>query len=401
MRRFKYKAKNKSGEVVAGQVEASSAKSAARLLRQKELVIISISPVHELPLNLLKKLKERVTSADVTTFTRQLATMSNAGLPLTEALLILRSQTKGSIQKVIAQVLADVEEGQSLSTTMSKYPQVFSKTYIALIKSGEVGGALDEVLMRLAENLEKQQEFRGKVKGALIYPVIIIVGMVVVTSIMLIFVVPRLTSLYDQFQAELPLPTKVLIGVSQFMVNFWPFLLIAFGVAIYGFKIYRGTKHGRRKTDGILLGLPVVGLLQQEIILADVTRTLSLMAASGVSIIESLGITAGVVTNSVISEALNDSARMVEKGFPVAFAFSRHPEAFPFILSQMVAVGEETGKMDEVLQKVSHVFEVESDQKVKTLATAVEPVILILLGIGVAFLVIAIILPIYNLTTQL
>lgn len=400
MKRFKYKAKDKSGNLVTGYVEATSINSAAKLIREKDLIVISISPVRELPLNLLKSIKERVTGGDITTFTRQLATMSNAGLPLTEALLILRSQTKGSMQKVVAQILADVEEGQSLSSSLSKHERVFSRTYIALVKSGEVGGALDKVLLRLSENLESQQEFKGKIKSAMIYPLIIIIGMAMVAFIMMVFVVPRLTTLYEQFGAELPLPTKVLISVSSFMVKFWPIFLALLGVLIYGFKLYRATKHGRKKTDELIMRIPIIGGLQQQVVLTEVTRTLSLMAATGVSIIESLTITAEAVTNVIISEALEDSAKMVEKGFPVAFAFSRHPEAFPFILSQMIAVGEETGKIDEVLGKVSHVFEVESNQKLKALTAAVEPVILIVLGVGVAFLVISIVLPIYNLTTQ-
>lgn len=401
MRRFKYKAKDKSGNLVTGEVEASTEKSAVNLIRQKELVVISLRPVRELPLNIGKKVGNRVSGREITNITRQLATMVNSGLPLTEALLILRAQLTGASQKVISQILAGVEEGTPLSTAMSKHPKVFSKTYVALVKSGELGGVLDEVLVRLADNLEKRQEFKGKVKGAMIYPAIIVVGIIIVAFIMLVFVIPRLTSLYDQFDAELPLPTQILIGVSSFMTHYWPFVLAFFGVLVYGFKLYRATKKGRRKTDEIMLQTPLIGPLQQQILLTDFARTLSLMVGSGVSIIEALNISSEVVGNTVIAEALSDSARMVEKGFPVAFAFSRHPDAFPYILSQMVAVGEETGKMDEVLEKVSHVFEVESDQKLKAITSAVEPIVLIVLGVGVAFLVISVILPIYNLTTQL
>jgi type IV pilus assembly protein PilC len=305
------------------------------------------------------------------------------------------------MQKIVGQILADVEEGESLSSSMKKYPEAFSKTYIALIKSGEVGGVLDEVLVRLADNLEKQQEFKGKVKGALIYPAIVIAGMFIVALVMLIFVIPQLTSLYDQFDAELPLVTKILIGVSDFMQFFWPFLILLIGGGFYGYNAYRQTENGRRKTDELLFKIPIMGDLQKQIILTDLTRTMSLMVGSGVSILEGLTISSEVVGNRVISDALEDAADLVEKGFPVAFAFSKHPEAFPFILSQMVAVGEETGKMDEVLIKVSHVFEVESEQKVKALTSSVEPIILLFLGVGVAFLVVAIILPIYNLTTSL
>jgi len=394
MKRFRYKAIDKTGRVVTGEVEAADSSQAARLVRGKGFVVVSLRPLKVNPLSLLVKYRERATHADLTTFTRQLATMVNAGLPITEALLILRSQVKGVIQKAAAKILADVEGGESLSTAFSHHPKIFSPTYVALIKSGEVGGVLDKVLLKLADNLEKQQEFQGKVKGALIYPAIIIGGMILVSLVMLTFVIPRLTSLYTEFDAELPLVTRILISVSGFLSRFWVFFLILLGAAFYGFRLYQKTKVGRRKIDALIFRIPIVGELNRQIILADLARTLSLMVGSGVSILEALNISAGVVGNTVISDALKDAAKQVEKGF-------KHPEAFPFILSQMVAVGEETGKMDEVLQKVSHIFEVDSDQKVKTLTSAVEPLVLILLGVGVAFLVVAIILPIYNLTTQL
>ncbi|MBI2065893.1 type II secretion system F family protein [Candidatus Woesebacteria bacterium] len=400
MKRFTYKAKDKSGQAVTGEVEASSAQVAAKLVRARGLVVITITPTRESLGSLFRKFRERITLSDVATFTRQLATMVNAGLPITQALLILRSQSRGSLQKVVAQILTDVEGGESLSTSLSRHPKVFNPTYIALVKSGEVGGVMDEVLVRLADNLEKQQEFKGKVTGALIYPAIIVIGMFLVGFIMMVFVIPRLTSLYGEFNAQLPTPTKILIGTSNIFAKAWPLILITLGLGFYGFSAYRKTPAGRRRTDELLFKLPIIGDLQKQVMLTELTRTLSLMVGAGVSILETLNITAGVVGNVVISDALKDAAKQVEKGFPIAYAFSKHPEAFPYILSQMVAVGEETGKMEEVLAKVSHVFEVESDQRVKALTSAVEPLVMILLGLGVGFLVIAIILPIYNLTSQ-
>ena len=403
MRRYRYKAKNRNGEVVAGEVEASSALLAAKLVRQKGLVVFSLIPLSQNPLDLIAKLRDRITFGDLTVFTRQLATMINAGLPLTEALLILRSQSKASLQKVVGQVLADVEGGLALSSAMAKHPKIFTASYVALVRSGELGGLLDEVLVRLADNMEKEQEFRGKVRGALIYPAIIVAGMFIVGFIMMIFVIPRLLSLYTEFGAriELPLPTRVLIFVSGILTKFWPIFLILAGAVAYGYQMYRKTPKGRRKTDELLFKIPIWGELQRQVVLTELTRTMSLMVGAGVSILEGLTISAEVVSNTVMSDALKDVAKQVEKGFPVAYSFAKHPEAFPFLLSQMISVGEETGKMDEVLSKVSHIFEVESDQKVKALTSAIEPVIMIFLGVGVGFLLVAIILPIYNLTTQL
>ena len=385
---------------MTGEVEASDTSHAAKLVRGKNLYVISIFEKRDSPFSIVKKFKERITTREISTFTRQLSTMIGAGLPITEALLILRSQSNGAMQKVVAQILADVEAGESLSGAMNKHPKIFTRTYLALIKSGEVGGVMDAVLLRLADTLEKQQEFNGKVKGALIYPAIIGVGMVVVVFIMMIFVIPRLTSLYGDFNATLPLPTRILMGISGFFVNYWFIILVIGGIGFYLFTLYKSTATGKKKVDELVFKIPIFGNLQKQVILTELTRTLSLMVGAGVPILEALNITSEVVSNSVISDALKDVSRQVEKGFPIAFSFARHPEAFPFLLSQMIAVGEETGKMDDVLTKISHIFEMESDEKVKGLTAAIEPIVMIMLGLGVGFLVIAVILPIYNLTSS-
>jgi len=400
MKRFYYKAKDKHGRLVTGEVEAPSVNDAARLVRSRQLYVISIVAKIDSPFAIVRRFRERITPKDVSMFTRQLSTMINAGLPITEALLILRSQSKGQMQKIVAQILADVEAGESFSDSLKRHPKIFTKTYTSLVKSGELGGVMDNVLIRLSEDLEKSQEFASKVKGALIYPTIIVVGMVVVAFIMMIFVIPRLTAMYADFGTTLPLPTQILIGMSDFAIRFWYIFLIIIGVGLYVYKLYGATLEGRRKIDGYMFKIPIYGNLKRQVILTELTRTLSLMSGSGVSILESLNIASEVVGNTIISDALKDAAKQVERGFPIAFSFARHPEAFPYILSQMIAVGEETGKMDEVLAKVSHIFEVESDEQVKGLTAAIEPIVMIILGLGVGFLVIAVILPIYNLTTQ-
>lgn len=400
MKRFYYTAKDASGKIIKGEVEAGSINAAAKLIRSRGLFVIVLKLKVDSPILFIKKWREKIIPNDVANFTRQLSTMINAGLPITEALLILRSQSNKNMRAVVSQLLADIEAGESFSSALSKHPKIFGKTYIALVKSGELGGVLDAVLLKLADNLEKQQEFRSKVKGALIYPVIIVVGMLAVMIIMMVFVIPKLTSLYSDLNTNLPGPTRFLIAISSFMGKYWLIFFILTLIGIYLFRIYMLTPDGRHKVDEVMFKIPIYGALQRQIILTDLTRTLSMMVGAGVPILEALNITAEVVRNSVISDALVDSARQVEKGFPVTYAFSKHPEAFPFILSQMVSVGEETGKMDEILNKVSHIFEVESDEKVKGLTAAIEPIVMIMLGIGVGFLVIAVILPIYNLTSS-
>jgi type IV pilus assembly protein PilC len=400
VKKFTYKAKDKAGKLQKGEVEAPTKEAAAKLVRGRGLIVLSIVPKRENIISAMVGLRSKVKPEDVAIFTRQLSTMITAGLPITEGLAILRTQSKTAMQPVVSRILADVEGGEALSVALGKFPDVFSPTYIALIKAGETGGVLDKVLARLADNQEKQQEFKGKVKGALIYPAIIIIGMFLVGIIMMIFVIPRLTELYAEFDAQLPLPTRILIGISGILVKLWPLFLVVVGLGVWGFSQYRKTKDGRRRVDEMILKLPIVGELQHKIILTELTRTLSLMVGAGVSVLEGISVTSSVAGNVVISEALEDAGKQIEKGFPIAYSFAKHSEAFPYILSQMISVGEETGKMEEVLMKISSIFEIESNQKVKTLTAAVEPLVMILLGLGVGFLVIAIILPIYNLTSQ-
>jgi len=401
MKKFQFKAKDKQGRTVSGRVEAADEAQAAKLIRGKDLILLSLSVPRSTELTaFLKNFKNKVKEEDVATFTRQLSTMINAGLPITDALSILKNQATGRMQEIVSQILADVQEGQSLSAAIAKYPDVFSPTYVALLKAGEAGGVLDNILARLSDNMEKQAEFKGKVKGAMIYPIIVIVAMIVVAVVMMIMVIPKMLALYSDFGASLPAPTRILMSISGFFAKYWPILLVVFIVLFYFFQAYRKTKAGKKKIDELVFKIPIYGEMQRQVILTELTRTLSLLVGAGVSILEGLNISAQVVGNAVVGEALEDSAKDVEKGFPVAYAFAKHPEAFPYLLSQMVAVGEETGKMSEVLAKVSHVFEIESDQKVKGLTAAIEPLVTVILGIGVGFLAIAVILPIYNLTSQ-
>lgn len=400
MKIYDYKAKDKSGTLVKGKVEAASPQQAARLLREKGLVVISISQEREV-LAFLRKHSQRASLADVATLTRQFATMITAGLPITDALVIIRSQSKGVIKSVTAEILADVEGGSSLADALSRHPKVFSPVYVALIKAGEGGGVLEDVLNRLADNLEKEREFRSKVKGALIYPIIIIIGMVIVSIIMLVFVVPRITSFYKEFDATLPLATRVLISVSGFFQKFvWVLPAAAIG-GFWFFKAFAKTPAGRVKIDSFKFKLPIFGNLYKQVLLTEFTRTLGLLVSAGISIVEGLKMVAAAVDNAVLALSIKKASGEVEKGFSLAYALSQSPESFPPLLFQMLSVGEETGKLDEVLAKVSHIFEQESESQVKGLTAAIEPVIMVILGIGVGFLVIAVLLPMYNLTSRI
>jgi len=322
-----------------------------------------------------------------------------AGLPLTTALSILKFQSNLSMAKMVDEVLKDIEGGGSFYKALSKHKRVFTPVYLALIQSGEAAGVLEKVLQRLANNLEKQAEFRAKTKNALIYPIIITVAMIAVAVVMMVFVIPKLTSLYDEFGAELPTMTKVLISISNFMVKTW--YLMVFGLLMGGvsFLKWKKTPNGKAVVDKKILKLPIIGKLKTKVILTEITRTLALLVESGISIIQALEIVSGAADNVVFAKSIKTAAKDVEKGIPLAAAIGKY-DFYPPIVSQMLAVGEETGKVDEVMMNVSKYFESESEQAIKGLTTAIEPLMMILLGIGVAFLVIAIVLPIYNLTSQ-
>ncbi|MBP9699884.1 type II secretion system F family protein [Candidatus Woesebacteria bacterium] len=398
MQIYNYKARTQQNETVTGKVEANTASEANLVLRERGLFVISIVEFHES--SLLAVLKySKVSKNDIVNFTRQLSTMVTAGLPLTEAVQILEVQAKPVLKKLLSAVRRDVEGGMTLAKALEKHPTAFSTVYISLIKAGESAGVLDQVLHRLADTLEKQKEFSSKTKGALIYPAIVMLAMVIVGFVMMIFVIPKMTEMYKDFGADLPMPTMVLITISDFMVAYWYLLLIVIGGGAVAFNAYRKTPAGKLKVDEWLLKLPIFGELRAKIALVELTRTLSLLISAGISLLTAIEISFDSVGNMVFRNALVKIAKDVEKGQSLSSSVAKRVE-FPVLMSQMISVGEETGKLDEVLLKLSAYFETESEHAVKGLTTAMEPLIMIVLGIGVGLLIIAIILPIYNLTSQ-
>lgn len=400
MTRFHYHARDSNGKLYKGIVEAQEKRQAAKVLREKDLYPIGIDDESGNPLRLADEfLTKRVKFSDLVLFTRQLATMFTAGLQLTDSLALLRHQLSVALAEVVSDLLTSIEGGSTLADAMAKHPDVFSRVYIALVRIGESSGLLDEVLSRLADNLEKEQEFRSKVRGAMIYPIIIIAGMGGVISIMMVFVIPKMTQLYQDFGAKLPLPTEILISFSNIVSSLWWLWVAMVAVFIYAYRAYYKTKIGRHTIDGIFLKIPIIGGLNRMMIMTEFTRTLSLLIGAGVSMIEALNIVADAMGNIIFEDAVKSASGQVEKGFPLAYALAQ-TEVFPPIVTQMVSVGEETGKLGEVLNKLSRYFESESENLVKGLTSAIEPIIIIVLGVGVAFLVVAIIMPIYSLTSQ-
>lgn len=400
MAKFRYTAKGMGGESAKGIVEARDEKQAARILRERNLVIISVKPEGKNPLaNVRQGIMGRVGLADLVKFTRQLATMFSAGLPITDALTILQNQASPQMAMVVEAILRDVEGGLNLADAMGRHPGVFDRIYVSLIRSGEAAGVLDKILNRLADNLEKRQEFISRVRGAMIYPIIVVAGMGAVGMIMVIFVIPRLMVLYEEFEAELPVSTKILLAFSKFITNYWWLALILLIGSVIALRTLGKTPMGRKRYDEFLFRLPVLGNLRRVMIMTEFTRTFGLLVGAGILVVDALNILKNSMNSSIYEEALIEASNQVEKGLPLAASLAR-TEVFPPLLPQMIAVGEETGKLDEIFGKVSSYFEMEADAAVRNLTTALEPLIMVVLGIGVGFLIISVIMPIYNLTSK-
>lgn len=400
MQTYSYTVKDEKNETLKGQVEARNEKAAVEALRSRGYVVVSLkSLVKGQVFGQLDSIVNRVKKADVMAMTQQLATMINAGLPLTEALELMRVQMKPQFSQIITKILRDVQGGTSLADAMAKHPETFSAVYISLVRAGEASGKLDEILNRLAETEEKAEDFRRKTKGALIYPIIVVLAMIGVGVVMMMFVVPQLTSMYDDLGAELPLVTQVLIGISDLMKALWWVVLPAMFVGGLLLRSWIKTSQGKEQFDRLILKVPVLGSLRVQVMMADFSRTLALLASSGISILEALDIVSRSMENVVFQKAITQAAKGLEKGNPLAAMLAKQ-HIFPPLMTQMISVGEETGELDTVLTKVSRYFEAEAEAKIKNLTTAIEPVIMVVLGIGVAFIVIAIIMPLYQLTEQ-
>jgi type IV pilus assembly protein PilC len=399
MPQFSYQARDSQGRKIVGKVEANSKEAAASVLHEKHLLIISLQQRSDTFITELSASMSKVKADDIVNFTRQLATMINAGLPLLKAFAVLDSQAKPAMRKVIRRLNREIEGGANFGDSLTKEKQTFSTVYVALVQAGEAAGALDTILLRLADTLEKQKEFRAKTKGALIYPGIVLSAMLIVAVIMMIFVIPQMMTLYEDFDADLPVATQILMDASAFFQQRWYVLGIGAVIGFFIFTKWKKTKRGRHQYDRMMLHLPVFGPLRREILSTEFARTMALMVSAGISILEALEIVGRSMDNVIYQDAVFTAREDVEKGKALSSSLSRL-EVFPELVTQMIAVGEETGKLDDVLQKLAAYYESESEHTIKGLTTALEPIIMVVLGLGVGFLIIAIIMPIYSLTSQ-
>jgi type II secretory pathway component PulF len=397
-----YKAVTGKGESIDGLIDARDKSEAAAYLRSKGLVPIQIVNKEKSKLgNLIPFFGEKVKSSDLVNLTRQLSSMLTSGITLLRSLEILRSQTGNhALTSVMDGVIKDIQEGSSFSRAIAKHPEAFSPIYISFIEASEGSGLLDKALSRLADTLEKQEKLKNTVKGALMYPIIVISMMVIVVFIMMIFVIPQISTLYTSMSVSLPLPTLILISVSNFFVSFWYIVILTIAAAIIGFQRWYKTTAGRLTIDSVELKIPIFGSLIKKTILTEFARTLGTLLASGTLVVQALKKVSDISGNINFKNAIIDISKRVEKGASIGDAMSLH-DLFPPNLIELVKIGEQTGKLDETLVKASEYYENEVDQSVKALSTALEPIILVVLGIGVAFLVISIITPIYQITSSI
>jgi type IV pilus assembly protein PilC len=393
---FKYKALNEEQKTISGLVDASSEESAIDTLKEKNLTIISLVKESDDSGGGFSFILDKIKPKDLVTFSRQLSVLISANVALVQAMKILVNQTENiKFKMVLSEITDEIDEGAQFSAALVKRPEVFSNFFTNVVKSGETSGKLDEVLNYLADELEKDYDMQSKIKGAMIYPIFVLLLMIVVGIVMLVFVVPKLTDVMAESGVELPLPTKILIAVSDFLAAYW--WLVAAGVVglIVGFKAARKNPKSKRVLDMIMLRLPIFGHLFQNIYLVRFTRSLQTLIIGGVNISKALGIVAEVVSNSVYSDLILRAKHEVEDGNSISGAFQDNKNV-PKIVPQMMNVGEKTGKLDEVLKRITEFYTREIDNTVANLMTLMEPLIMIIMGIGVGIMVAAIILPMYQ-----
>ncbi len=399
METYAYKVRDRGGKLLEGTLEADSQQLLIGKLRSMGYMPIDIQHQNQAAMSRdmhMPFFSTRVKLKDVAVMSRQFATMINSGLALLRALNILAEQTESKpLAAIITQVRIDVEKGSSLSAALARHPKAFSRLYVAMVRAGEVGGALDSVLLRLAETIEKQVELRRKVKSAMTYPIVVMVLVLLIVTAMLLFIIPMFKGLYNDLGGKLPLPTLMLIGVSTALRKFW-YLIFGFWFGVvWGFRKWINTDGGRNKWDVIKLKLPVFGILTRKSALARFSRTLSALVRSGVPILESLDIVADTAGNHVVSLAVLDTQQAVKSGEPMSQRLERHP-VFPPMVVQMMTVGEETGALDVMLDKIADFYDQEVEATVEALTSLIEPLLIVVMGAAVGGMVISLYLPMFN-----
>ncbi|MCG6924400.1 MAG: type II secretion system F family protein [Acidobacteria bacterium] len=396
---YVWKGKTQDGRAVSGERVADNKDALTALLRRDRILVSSVKEKgREIS---LPKFGGGVPAKDLAIFTRQFSVMIDAGLPLVQCLEILGSQQENkTFAKVLQQTRMDVEGGASLADAMRKHPKVFDDLFTNMIAAGEAGGILDTILKRLATYIEKNVKLKAQVKGAMVYPVAVLGIAGIVIAVILWKVIPTFAAMFAGLNADLPLPTRFVIALSNWFVRLLPFLVIGGVLAVFAFRRYYATHGGRRVVDKMILKLPIVGVLMQKIAVARFCRTLSTLISSGVPILDGLEITARTAGNAIIEDAIMAVRKGVESGLTVAQPL-KDSGVFPPMVVQMIGVGEQTGALDAMLSKIADFYEEEVDQAVANLLTLLEPVMILFLGVTVGGIIIAMYLPLFDLISKL
>lgn len=398
---YEYEAVSRGGERISGRIEAERSSTVARQLKESGFYITSIKEVQEKKeLGNLFQSTGRVKTRDLTIFSHQFAAMIDAGISLIDALNILYEETEHpKLKEVIRQIQEDIETGSGLSDAMAKHPKVFPELYCQLVRAGETGGVLNTVLNQLAEHYERQDEINGKVKSALYYPITILVVAVLVVIFLVVKIVPTFVGMFASFGSDLPLPTRILIGLSDFLQRYWWVLFLIVGGLVTAFYAYRKTPDGEYQLDKLLLKIPVIGNMMRKVFLSRFASTLAILLGSGVDLITSLSIVEDVVGNKVYANALVEARGQVREGISFSRPLADSPE-FPSMVVQMVKIGEESGNLEMMLRKISTFYDREVENAVEGSISLIEPVMIVFLAGVVGFIVISIVLPMFEMFQQ-
>ncbi|HTE22163.1 MAG TPA: type II secretion system F family protein [Candidatus Limnocylindria bacterium] len=396
---FTYVARTKSGDPQNGTITANSQQAAIALLKQKGLRPITVKPVGGSGFGKNIKLPGRsgVKPKALVIFTRQFSTMINAGVPILRSLSTLRDQTdSAALKEALDQVIANVQGGGQLSGALSQHPRIFSEVYVNMVRAGEAGGILDQILVRLANQVEKDSQIKSKLRGAMVYPAVVTVVAIGAVGFLLTGVIPKLATILTENEVELPIQTKVILALSNFLVHGWPFLIVGIVVSTVAFRRYIKTPSGQYNFHKVLLKVPIFGKIIMKVNVARFARTFSSLASAGVSVIEALNVTSGSLNNAVIKKGIQESIVRIRNGSNIADSLEES-HVMPQIIIQMTAVGEETGQLDTVLEKVAEFYEQEVDTVIDSLASIIEPILIVALGGVVGVIVASVLGPIISL----
>jgi type IV pilus assembly protein PilC len=398
---YLYVAQTKKGRKLKGELEAADERIALSQLKRRNLTVTKIKPKAKDIFENVAFMQPKVTSKDLVIFTRQFSTMIDAGLPLVQGLTILSEQMENRTFKgMLKEITKDVEGGSTLAEALKKHPKVFDSLFVNLIAAGEVGGILDTIMRRLADYIEKSEALKKRIKGAMTYPAVVVAIAILVISVILIFVIPVFEEMFASFGTALPGPTQMVVNMSRFMKSNFLWVILAVVALIFVFKKYRNSKGGRKTTDSLLLKLPVFGDLLKKTAIARFSRTLGTMIQSGVPILDSLEIVAKTSGNVILEEIIFEVRASIAEGQTIADPLSE-TDIFPGMVIQMISVGEATGALDTMLNKIADFYDDEVDTAVDALTSMLEPLLMLFLGGAIGGLVIAMYLPIFQMAAAM